>query len=37
LNELIELYKTATHKDSIAIVVLNIENRHENHLVVNAL
>ena len=37
LNELIELYQTAEHKDSIAILVLNIENRHENHLLVNAL
>lgn len=37
LNDLIELYKNTDLKDYIAIVVLNIENRTENHLAINAL
>jgi len=37
LNDLIQEYLKTNDKQSVGIVVLNIENRVENHLVVNVL
>ncbi len=37
LNELIQIYVGVEDKSSIAIIVLNIENREENHQTINAL
>jgi len=37
LNDLIQEYVKSNEKSSIGIVVLSIENRVENHLVVNVL
>lgn len=37
LNELIQIYTEVEDKSSIAIIVLNIENREENHQTINAM